>query len=422
MDEINRTTGRTLGRIVPSQRFDHSSSSSERTPRTVVPAGTARDGTIQRSRVVYIRKNLTVRNQFVQVATEHPRACLNGMGWNPAISNQAIPSGSRHLVIGDSLVRDLNEIFVNGQTTVLSFGGASVAQVIKMMEFQGEDQLDTLVIMLGTNNVSRAPVTPEGKWETLLVCLLNELKEKYRPRLVVLCTIPQIPEMGTPVADFMNGNTTRWNEMTRGLVRSNPSELRLMDLENMLRMIVHLTLTRDGIHFNTQQARRWINDVFQTHLREMEQELRTISSLARISSIGGGRVRGNVLESVVNRLGPLAMETGAAVPVALSLDVRARLGTAPPPRTQPLESRLVRSVDQNRINSQTVSRRSNTHATATLALILGQSTSVVPTEGVEPNSVLLWNRPDPSGWGQYKAGMSAKLNMNTLTCREDAKK
>ena len=35
MDEINKTTGRTLGRIVPSQRRDHSSNSSERAPRTV---------------------------------------------------------------------------------------------------------------------------------------------------------------------------------------------------------------------------------------------------------------------------------------------------------------------------------------------------------------------------------------------------
>ena len=300
MNEINRTTSRTLGRVVPSQRFHRSSSSSERTPRTVVPAGTAHDATIQRSRVVDNRKNLTVRNQFVQVATDHPRGCLNGMGWNPAISNQAIPSGSRHLVIWDSLVRDLNEIFVNGQTAVLSFGGASVAQVIKMMEFQGEDHLDTLVIMLGTNDVSRAPVTPEGKWKPLLVGLLNELKEKYRPRLVVLCTIPQNPEMGTPVADFMNGNVTRWNEMTRSLVRSNPSELRLMDLENMLRMIDHLALTRDGIHFNTQQRRRWINDVFQEQLREMEQELRTSSSLARTSSTGGGRVRGKMPESLAD--------------------------------------------------------------------------------------------------------------------------
>ena len=157
-------------------------------------------------------------------------------------------------------MRDLNEIFVNGQTTVLSFGGASVAQVIKMMEYQREDHLDTLVIMLGTNVVSGAPVTPKGKWDSLLVCLLNELKDKYRPRLVLLCTIPQNPEVGTPERDFMNGNVTRWNEMTRSLVGSNPSELRLMDLENILRMIDHLALTRDGIHFNTQQGRRWIND------------------------------------------------------------------------------------------------------------------------------------------------------------------
>ena len=40
-------------------------------------------------------------------------------------------------------MRDLNEFFVNGQTTVLSFGGASVAQFIKMMEFQSEDHEET---------------------------------------------------------------------------------------------------------------------------------------------------------------------------------------------------------------------------------------------------------------------------------------
>ena len=206
MDEINRTTGRTLGRIVPSQRRDHSSNSSERAPHTVVPSGTAHGRTYQKSRVVDIRKNLMTRHKFTQVAAEHPRACLNDMSWNPATSDQVIAPGSRHLIIGDSLVRDLNEIFVYGQTTTLSFGGASVAQVIKMMEFQSEDHLDTLVIMLGTNDVSRAPVTPESKWEPLLVCLLNELKEKYRPGFVVLCTIPQNPLVSTTVADFMNGN------------------------------------------------------------------------------------------------------------------------------------------------------------------------------------------------------------------------
>ena len=342
------------------------------------------------------------------------------MSWNPATSDQVIPPGSRHLIIGDSLVRDLNEIFVYGQTTTLSFGGALVAQVIKMMEFQSEDQLDTLVIMLGSNDVSRAPVTPESKWEPLLVCLLNELKEKCRPRLVVLCTIPQNPMVGTTVADFMNGKVTRRNEMIRSLVRNNPGELRLLDLENMLRMTDHIALTRDGIHFNTQQGRHWINDVFQTQLREVEQESRATSFLAWTSLTGGNRIRASVPESLVNRLGPLATETATAENIAPSSNVGARLGTAAPPRTQPLESRLGKSVDQNRNNSQTVSRRNDPPATANPASAAGPWTSAVPADRVKPGSVLLWNRPDPSHWGQYKTDMSTKLNMNTLTCREDA--
>ena len=65
-----------------------------------------------------------------------------------------------------------------------------MAHVIKLMELQNEDRVDTLTLMRGTNVVSRNPVTPEAKWESLLICLLNELKEKYRPRIVVLCTRP----------------------------------------------------------------------------------------------------------------------------------------------------------------------------------------------------------------------------------------
>ena len=55
--------------------------------------------------------------------------------------------------------------------------------------------------MIGTNDVSRNPLTPEAKWESLLIFLLNELKEKYRPRIVVLCTIPLNLDAGPPVVD-----------------------------------------------------------------------------------------------------------------------------------------------------------------------------------------------------------------------------
>ena len=113
-----------------------------------------------------------------------------------------------------------------------------------------------------------------------------------------------------------------------------------------------------------------MNDIFQTQLREMEQESRATSSLARTSSTtGGSRIRASVPESLVNRLGPLAMETVVAAPTAPSSNVRERLGTAPPPRIQPRESRLGRSVVQNRNNSQTVSRRNDPPATANPAAL-----------------------------------------------------
>ena len=62
MDEINRTIGWTLGRIVPSQRRDHSSNKLERAPRTVASSGTAQGGTFQKFRVVDITKNLMARH------------------------------------------------------------------------------------------------------------------------------------------------------------------------------------------------------------------------------------------------------------------------------------------------------------------------------------------------------------------------
>ena len=65
-----------------------------------------------------------------------------------------------------------------------------MAKVIKIMELQDEDQLDTLLILIGTNDISRTLVAAETRWEPLLVCILKELKEKYKPRLVILSTAP----------------------------------------------------------------------------------------------------------------------------------------------------------------------------------------------------------------------------------------
>ena len=98
--------------------------------------------------------------------------------------------------------------------------------------------------MIGRNDVSRNPVIPEVKCKSSLICLLNEPKEKYRPRIAVLCTIPLNPDAGLPVADYMNGNVTKRNVMTRNLTAVNANELRLMDVESALRRVDHGALTR----------------------------------------------------------------------------------------------------------------------------------------------------------------------------------
>ena len=158
-----------------------------------------------------------------------------------------------------------------------------------------------------------------------------------------------------------------------------------MDLENTFRMTDHLALTRDSIHFNTLQGRRWINDASQTKIEEKEEELRTTDALARTSLTGRGRVRSNVPEPLANRLGPLTSEAGVPAPAAPSSDVRERLGTVSPPRRQSLESRLGRP---NETSSQASTSTSNSPAT-TPAPAGSSSATTAPTEGVESTSVLL---------------------------------
>ena len=138
--------------------------------------------------------------------------------------------------------------------------------------------------MLGINDVSRVPVTQKAS-----------LPFEQTKGEIQTPTRGAVYNTAEPGGGHASGGPHEWQRdpMERydhRLVRSNSSELRLKDFENMLRMTDHLALTRDGIHFRTQQGRRWINDVFQTKIEEMEQEVRTTDSLARTSSTGGGRM------------------------------------------------------------------------------------------------------------------------------------
>ena len=91
--------------------------------------------------------------------------------------------------------------------------------------------------------------------------------------------------------------------MVRNLIAEKSTDLRLIDIESALRMVDHSALTKDGIHFNTQQCRQRIVDAFQAKIEEMVADLRTVvNPVTRDSPTG--RTRSPVPQQLANRLEP----------------------------------------------------------------------------------------------------------------------
>ena len=103
-------------------------------------------------------------------------------------------------------------------------------------------------------------------------------------------------------------------------------------------------------------------------------------------------------EPLANRLGPVTSEASVTAPSVPISDVRERLGTVFPPQRQSLESLLVRPNEMSSHASKTVSNL----PTIAPASKVSSSATATPAERVEPNSVLLWNNPDPSAWGNAR--------------------
>ena len=76
------------------------------------------------SRVFDVQKSNQVKNNFTRVPDADPRACSNRSTWSPAIN----------MILGDSLVRVLQNLRTSWITTVMAFGDATIAQLFRMVE------------------------------------------------------------------------------------------------------------------------------------------------------------------------------------------------------------------------------------------------------------------------------------------------
>ena len=93
------------------------------------------------SRIIDVQKNNQLKYIFTGVPETDPRACFNRATWSPAVNLQQPPLGTSHLIPGDSLVRVLSNLRTSWVNTVMAFGGATIAQLYRMVELMNPGRI-----------------------------------------------------------------------------------------------------------------------------------------------------------------------------------------------------------------------------------------------------------------------------------------
>ena len=225
------------------------------------------------SRVIDVQKNNQLNYSFTGVPDTDSRACFNRSTWNPGVNLQQPPLGKSHLILGDSLVRVIQRLRTSWITTVVAFGGATIAQLFWMVELMNPGRIPNIMILIGTNNVSRGSDEEEARWESMMVCLFTTLWDKFKCAVLTVCTVPMSTKTLKATGRRYNEGVVRWNNILRNLASRNAGRLILMDIEHELRAIDQARLTTDGIHFDSIEGQVWLNRVFQERLDVMEVEL-----------------------------------------------------------------------------------------------------------------------------------------------------
>ena len=114
-------------------------------------------------RVVDVQKNNPLKYSFLGIPDTDSRACFNQSTWNPAVNLQQPPLGTSHLILGDNLVRVLQNLRTYWITTVMAFGGTMIAQLFRMVELMNSGRIPNIMILIGTNNVSRGSDEEEAQ-------------------------------------------------------------------------------------------------------------------------------------------------------------------------------------------------------------------------------------------------------------------
>ena len=127
------------------------------------------------SRAFDIQNNSQIKSNFTGVSDKDMRACFYRSTWSQAMNMQQPQLGTSHLILGDSLVRVLQNLRISWITAVMAFGGATVAQFYRMVELINPGRIPDIITLIGTNNFSRSSDEEEAHWESMMVCFFTTL-------------------------------------------------------------------------------------------------------------------------------------------------------------------------------------------------------------------------------------------------------
>ena len=365
------------------------------------------------SRVIDVQKNNQLKYIFTGVPETDPRACFNRATWSPAVNLQQPPLGTSHLILGDSLVRVLSNLRTSWVTTVMAFGGATIAQLYRMVELMNPGKIPNVMILVGTNDISRGSDEQEALWEAMMVCLFTTLWQKFSCAVLTVCTVPMNTRSLTASGRRHNEGVMRWNNILRNLANRNAGRMILMDIEHELRAMDQARLTTDGIHFDSVEGQAWLNRVFQERLDELEAELFDTGVLKEEGTVSDTVITTFVPPNLETRLGTVPAVTNyrqqSSSEPGRRTDVQDRSGEAPMRRTIHPRRRI------GPVN-QPIEEVAGTYRSDTRSETTSTSREERPSRGS-----LMWSRSIPSPWHIYKEELM-KLDLQRVSFIEDARR
>ena len=149
---------------------------------------------------------------------------------------------------------------------MIAFGGATIAQLFWMVELMNPGRIPNVMILVGTNNISRSSDEEEALWESMMVCLFTTLWQRFNCADLTVCTVPMSTKMMTAAGRRHNEGAIRWNNILGNLASRNAGRMNLMDIEHELRAMDQARLFTDGVHFDSIEGKAWLNRALQERL------------------------------------------------------------------------------------------------------------------------------------------------------------